>query len=598
MTPALKLFDPQIERMFVAALIADPTWHDQVEACLPDLGDLQAQAAFTAFANVRARGATVTAAAVRAELAATLQQRDPSHTVLEHEHLGDLGWFDKLVAVPLPTAPPVAGWSHAIVNLAEYRRQAIADAEPKPEPARRAPSGPRSTNEEPVRLAEAFRAYRYELGGEPTLVRWARAWWRYDGTRYREHDDEALDRDLIGFLDVVRVPKRSKVDNTTSLERVTSKKKTIGEIRTALFYVMPGIDATSPHWTSDEEGDPDANQLTACANGILNLETLELLPRTPRLFTTTAISAPWEPEGPPPTAWLEFLHSLWGDDTESVWALRQMFGYLLTADTSQQKMFALIGPPRCGKGTIARILKALLGDDAVVNPTIASLETQFGLAPLVGKTVAIIGDARLGGQADQAQVVERLLSISGEDPLSINRKNRDAINVRLRTRVLLLSNELPRLYDTSGALASRFLILSLNRSFLGKEDTCLEAKLLAEMPGIFRWAVQGRQDLAEQGKFTTPASSNAAIALLRASSSPLSVFVEECCEVSPDRSIDVDALWARYMEWSKDNGRDRPGNKQSFGRDLHTLLPEVETKQNWVPGTTKRVRSYQGINLR
>jgi putative DNA primase/helicase len=79
-------------------------------------------------------------------------------------------------------------------------------------------------------------------------------------------------------------------------------------------------------------------------------------------------------------------------------------------------------PRRSGKGTIARVLTALLGRDSVVSPTLASLQTPFGLAPLIGKPLAIISDARLGSRSDQAAITERLLSISGEDGLTIDRK--------------------------------------------------------------------------------------------------------------------------------------------------------------------------------
>jgi hypothetical protein len=43
-------------------------------------------------------------------------------------------------------------------------------------------------------------------------------------------------------------------------------------------------------------------------------------------------------------------------------------------------------------------------------------------APLIGKSLAIISDARLGGCMDAQVIVERLLAITGEDTLSIDRK--------------------------------------------------------------------------------------------------------------------------------------------------------------------------------
>ncbi len=488
----------------------------------------------------------------------------------------------------------MTSWACQLIDLGAARAAAIQTAEPV---QRRTPRGPRAENTEPVRLAEAFRRFRYQQDGDPTLARWARAWWRYNGIRYTEHDDELLDRDVIGFLDVCVAPQEVKDKLTGAsklhLRRVTSKQKTLSEVRKALILAIPTVEGSAPQWTSSEPGDHPADHLIACSNGLLHVGTREIHSATPRFFCTTSVDAAYDEHAPEPTAWLAFLASLWPSDRESIRALQQLFGYLLTADTSQQKLFALIGPPRSGKGTIARVLGALLGKDAIVNPTLQSLERPFGLAPLVGKTLAVIGDARLGGKSDQAQVVERLLSISGEDGLSIDRKNRDPINVRLRCRVLLLSNELPRLYDTSGALASRFLILCLFHSFLGSEDIGLEAKLLAELPGILRWALDGRDDLAEAGRFISPAASEAAKKLLESTSNPLGVFLDEHCELGIHLQIEVSDLYGRYKAWCESNGRD-PTNKQLFGRDLHTLHPEIKTIQQRQPNE-KVIRLYSGI---
>ena len=602
MTPPVALVDRTLERLLVAALIQDPDRHpDCGDLGVQDFGDAHAARAYGLVANVIATGAAVSVASLSAYLQQEHAVRGPHRPGEETLQPRDLQWLIDLATLSVPPDPAIALWSSQLVVLAETRRGAVAEADPVP---RRAPRGPRATNTEPVRLAEAFRSYQYQLDGEPTLVRWARAWWRYDGIRYVEHDDELLDRDIIGFLDVVVAP-QSKKDPvtglvTTALSRVTSRNKTLSEVRKSLTFAMPVVSGGAPQWTSPEELDAPADNIVAVANGLLDVDRCDLRPATPRFFTTTACGTEWAPESAAP-AWIGFLKSIWGEDRESIRALQQMFGYFLTADTSQQKLFAIIGPPRSGKGTIARVLRALLGD-AVVNPTLKSLSETFGLAPLVGKTLAIIGDARLGGSADQYEIVERLLSISGEDRLSINRKNRDAVNVLLRTRVLLLSNELPRLYDTSGALASRFVLLCLTRSFLGEEDTGLEARLLAELPGILRWAVEGRADLAESGRFAAPTSSDSAIQHLKEISSPLSVFLDECTEIQTETDMadefraDVLDVYNRYRTWCEACGR-KPDNRQIFGRSLHTLHPQIRTQRYRKPGSTAIPYRYLGIRL-
>ncbi len=112
----------------------------------------------------------------------------------------------------------------------------------------------------------------------------------------------------------------------------------------------------------------------------------------------------------------------------------------------------IVGPKRSGKGTIARVLRELIGPNNTCSPTLAGLGTPFGLQPLLHKRLAIVSDARLSGRTDSAIVTERLLSISGEDAQDIARKYRNSICVRLPVRFMILTNELPRLNDPSGAL--------------------------------------------------------------------------------------------------------------------------------------------------
>jgi len=76
-----------------------------------------------------------------------------------------------------------------------------------------------------------------------------------------------------------------------------------------------------------------------------------------------------------------------------------------------------------------------LGERHVSGPTLANISEQFGLSILVGKSVAIIADPRISARTDTAVLTERLLSISGEDTLSIPRKFLPVWNGRLSARI-------------------------------------------------------------------------------------------------------------------------------------------------------------------
>ena len=294
---------------------------------------------------------------------------------------------------------------------------------------------------------------------------------------------------------------------------------------------------------------------------------------------------------------LKFLNQLFGDDQEAINLLQEQFGYLLSPDTSQQKILLMVGPKRSGKGTIARILSKLLGRNSVGGPTMSSLSETFGLEPLITKSLAIVSDARIGQRTDKSMITERLLSISGEDQMTVARKFRAAWHGRLMTRIMILTNELPSLPDGSGALAGRFIVLMLTESFFGKEDPALTNKLTSELPGILNWAIDGYRQLRDRGHFIQPASSQEAISDIEMLAAPVKAFINDQCEVGPTFEEPVDEVWGRWKNWCDWEGKRDAGTKAWLGRNLKSALPGLKVTHP-VGKDGSRVPTYVGIKLR
>ena len=307
---------------------------------------------------------------------------------------------------------------------------------------------------------------------------------------------------------------------------------------------------------------------------MLHVPTRRLRQHTPSFVSLNVLPYKYERSAPEPTQWLAFLRSLWGDDRETIETLQEWFGYCLTPETKSQKIMFLHGAPRAGKGTVPRVLSALVGENNCAGPTLSSLCGEFGLQPLLGKQLAIIADARLSGKSNKSALLERLLSVSGEDAQSINRKNREAWYGRLRTRFMIISNDIPDLPDASGAFASRCIVLAFRRSFLGGEDIGLERKLLAELPGVLNWALTGLDRLqARGGIFRQPTSAEEVITELYDLANPVAPFVREECKVEPGLSVERNALFDRFTQWSREMGHRVVPTKSQFGQKLRAAVP-------------------------
>jgi len=446
------------------------------------------------------------------------------------------------------------------------------------------------------RTLPTAKAFTQEFFSHPegrTLHSYAGLLLEWSHNRYITIEDEAIKNRLQPWLhDALRYvtnPATRELELVDFDSNPTTVKAAIDSVRT---YVHLSASTSPPAWLADGAGLYEARDILPCRTCNLHLPTRSLIPPTPRLFNMNALDFDFDPQAPTPDRWLQFLTAIWGEDREQISLLQEWFGYCLTADTSQQKMLLMIGPKRSGKGTIGRVLTRLMGVGNVAGPTTSSLAGGFGLQPLIGKSLAIVSDARFSGD-NIAIVVERLLCISGEDALTIDRKFLSSVTMKLPTRFMFLTNELPRLTDASGALTGRFLFLQLKRSFYGREDTELTDRLLVELPGILNWAIEGWWRLRQRGRFLQPASAADAIRDTEDLASPVLAFVRDRCMVEENTRIWADDLYDAWRVWCESDGRFNVTTKQVFGRDLRAAVPGLVTRRG-----SGNARFYEGLQLK
>jgi putative DNA primase/helicase len=437
----------------------------------------------------------------------------------------------------------------------------------------------------PMEVARLLVAQRYTTeAGAPTLRHWRSDWWEWQGPKWIEIERDSMlsaayrftERAVYGEKQSPWAPNRHRIADL------------IGALR-AIVHLPESV--SMPTWL---DGRDYSGLVVSVANGLLDVGRRELLPHDPAFFNATAVPFDFDPQAKAPARWGRFLRSLWGGDQKSKAALAEWFGYTVSGRTDQHKIMLIVGPTRGGKGVVARMLGRLVGTENVAGPTLSSLSGDFGLAPLLGKSLAVISDARLNGRGASV-VVERLLSISGEDTLSVNRKYKDPWTGQVPARLMLCSNELPQLGDASMAVAGRFVPLLLTKSFYGKEDLTLEDRLAEELPAILNWSLDGLERLTKRKHFTRPPAVDDTIRTLQDLASPVGAFVRDCCDPGPNRSVQIDDLYAAYRSWADDNGVSKI-TKQTLGRDLRAALPG-RLKVTQPRAGDGRLRVYEGIDL-
>lgn len=499
----------------------------------------------------------------------------------------------------------------------EWEQQEAGDPTPGPPEVIPAPFNP-------MAVARHIMTTR-TVGKYMTLRRWNDAWMRWDGPQWSEVSDAAVKAEIYPILERAVweavddkgdtklkpwLPNRRKVADlmetlhaVTHLDDSTEAPSWLGGPGTKGPWTGhgPGMDRgasdTFPQAGSFGPGGPGGigklAPIVACSNGLLDVGTRVLYPHTPAYFNLASVPFDYNPAAPAPVEWLKFLESIWGDDAEAVGTLQEFFGYVVSGRTEQQKALFIVGKKRSGKGTITRVLEALVGKANVASTTTSALAGDFGLQGLLGKSLAVFPDIRAALDGSEV-VMERLLSITANDPIDVQRKHQTPWNGRLPARLIMMSNDLLPFRDSSGTLNSRFIVLILTRSFFGMEDTGLGDRLLGELPGIFNWALEGLDRLTKRGSFMEPESSATAVAAMASVASPVQGFLEDMCIVAPGYEVAKDHLFAAWKKWCEDEGH-MPGSKANLGKLLFSAAPEVKETRPYENGT--KVRKYWGIAL-
>jgi phage/plasmid-associated DNA primase len=111
---------------------------------------------------------------------------------------------------------------------------------------------------------------------------------------------------------------------------------------------------------------------------------------------------------------------------------------------------------------------------------------------------------------------------------------------------------------------------------VGREDLTLRDRLMAELPGIANWAIEGLKWLREQGKFIIGAKGKAAQQEVKLAQSPALRFASDCLVITgkAEDIVPVPLAFAVYEDWSQREslGARERRNKNDFKDDMIAAL--------------------------
>ena len=446
----------------------------------------------------------------------------------------------------------------------------------------------------PIQHAQTFLDNIYACEEGCRLVHYADEFYIYVGTHYQIVEEATIRSKLYKFLYTCK--KSGKKGAIVPFNPTPASVSGALDAIKGIAHLENATNTKPPIWLEGYAATkPEASQLVSLKNGLYHLKDGILLPHSLGFFTQNSLPFEYDPEAKS-EVWENFLRQVWPDDPESADTLQEIFGYILSGDTRQQKFFNIIGPRRSGKGTINKVLVSLLGQHNTVAPELGELGDSFGLQPWLGKLLASFTDARAPDR-NRSAVVGQLLRIVGGDTVTVNRKNKEAWNGYLPTRIMIYSNEALQLTENSNALTGRMVVLKMSNSFYGKEDTELSYKLESELSGIFNWALEGlRRRLDRGGYFKQPKSGEIYLELMQEIGNVIGSFSEDALEFDPTATTPKDDIFRCYKHWAIK--KNIPvGTDLAFKRRFLAATQEHRVTVDMVRENGDRIHVYCGVKL-
>jgi putative DNA primase/helicase len=388
-------------------------------------------------------------------------------------------------------------------------------------------------------------------------------WLLYDGRRWLKVDQARI---IELAKDSVRAMQKEAVELTNDNERRQLLEWAINsesDFRlTAMVKLVKGA-------LYAEATDFDTSTwLHNVLDGTIDLKTGELQAHNPIDLITKL--APVEYRGVSDGKRFEaFLLEVFNMDIDLVDYVPRAIGYSLTGQTTEDKFFMAYGSGRNGKTTLFGVIQAMLGDYASTASSSLILsqgnfpKQSYDLAALIGTRFVTVSET----ESDKKLDVSTVKQLTGGDMVSAAAKYEKTVTFRPQLKLFLSTNNKPEVNEVSPAIWARIKLIPFDVSFEGREETDLEERLLAELPAIIRWAVEGTKKWLAEG-LNEPDSVLEATKEYKEDEDDLAEFISEKCVVGRGTSVKASELYKAYYNWLDPDVREDAKSNTSFGHEM------------------------------
>jgi putative DNA primase/helicase len=294
-------------------------------------------------------------------------------------------------------------------------------------------------------------------------------------------------------------------------------------------------------------------RLINLSNGMLDWAAGTLEPHDAAYLSTVQLPHAYNPAAVCPAFDRWLAEVLPADVIPLVW---ELLGYLVMSGNPRQIAIALFGDGLNGKGTLLRVINALLGRHNTSNVTLRDLaEGRFEVATLFGKIANVAGDI----DAKYLNDTSKFKAITGGDVVQAQHKYGHPFSFTPWAVPIFSANEKWKSADTTTGYFRRWLTIPFPRKVAELSGNFEESALFAELPGILNGAIAGLLRLEVRGRFVSSESVDRLMREFKEESDVVAIWLANDERVlSEAGNTALTALrpdtYRRFQSWALDNG--------------------------------------------
>jgi putative DNA primase/helicase len=237
--------------------------------------------------------------------------------------------------------------------------------------------------------------------------------------------------------------------------------------------------------------------------------------------------------------------------------LKRLLGYFLTASVKEEIFVFLYGTGQNGKGTLVKIVVAVLGDYAGILPaqTLLAGKNQrhpTEIAKLEGLRLAAASETTDGNFWNEG----KLKALTGGDKQTARKMRQDFSDFEPTVKLMLDSNNKPSLAKVDKGMRRRFHLIPFSVTITEeKRNRHLKEELMTELPGIFRLAINGCLEWQRDGLQPPPEVLGATEEYFE-EQDLLGQWIDSHCEIGADFRTSSKSYFASWRAFCLVNGEE------------------------------------------